>query len=50
MVIIKCKKCSDGFHSGYLYNALDYLHDKEKQLHLENFNLIMEVANGLQLW
>ena len=34
MALIKCKKCSDGFHSNYLYNALNYLHDKEKQLHL----------------
>ena len=39
MVLIKCKKCSDGFHSNYLYNALDYLHDKEKQLHLGGFGV-----------
>ena len=39
MVLIKSKKCSDGYNSGYLYKALNYLYDKEKALHIGGFGV-----------
>ena len=39
MVLIKSKKCSDGYDSGYLYKALNYLYDKEKALHIGGYGV-----------
>ena len=39
MVIIKVKKCTGGYKTDYLYNALDYLYDKEKALHIGGYGV-----------
>ena len=39
MVIIKSKKYTDGFHSNYLLNALNYLYDAEKALHIGGYGI-----------
>lgn len=37
VIIVKIKRCSDGFRSGYLRKALDYLSDKEKAKHIGGY-------------
>lgn len=39
MVLVKMKRDSHGYSSGYLYNALNYLYDKEKSLHIGGYGV-----------
>ena len=40
MVVVKSKRDTYGDKSNYLYNALNYLYDEEKALHMGGYALI----------
>ena len=39
MAVVKCKKCSGGYSSDYLLNALKYLYNEEKALHIGGYGV-----------